>query len=99
MIADGSSSYLVASGRRCRREQSGEQGGTWERLKKMTIKHVSQVTDLIFVRAYHNLPGISQGEWIDYYGPASIGRLRQDVKSYVQHQLQLFTMSADYGEY
>jgi hypothetical protein len=68
-------------------------------LKKTTIKHGPKATDLVFVRAYHNLPGISQGEWVNYYNPASIDRLRQDLKSYIQHQLKLFTISADYGEY
>ena len=63
------------------------------------VEHVPNVTHLVFVHAYHNLPGISQGEWIDYYDPAGINQLRQGLKSYIEHQLDLFMQSADYGEY
>jgi hypothetical protein len=59
----------------------------------------TDATPLLFVYAHHNLPGISDVEWIEYYGPRDQGRFFQDIKIYLQDQLDLFTMSADYGEY
>lgn len=56
-------------------------------------------TALIFVQAYHNLPGISEGEWVDCYSSASINRLREDLKRYVEQHLALFSESCDYEEY
>ena len=59
----------------------------------------STATELIFVRAYHRLPGISEGEWIRYYRPSTFGEFRRELKDYIQHQIGLFTVSAEYGEY
>lgn len=63
------------------------------------IEHAPKVTHLVFVHAYHNLPGISQGEWVAYYDLVGIDRLRQDLRRYIQSQLDLFSESFDYGEY
>ena len=60
---------------------------------------VTTATPLIFVYAFHNLPGISDGEWVNYYKPEDEARLRADIRHYVQIQLDLFRMSAEYGEY
>ena len=48
---------------------------------------------------YHKLPGISEGEWLEYYRPTALGRLRRDLKNYVNQQLNLFSTSGDYGEF
>jgi hypothetical protein len=63
------------------------------------VEQAAKAGHLIFVHAYHNLPGFSQGEWINYYDLAAINRLRQDLKTYIEHQLDLFVKSTDYGEY
>jgi hypothetical protein len=59
----------------------------------------STATDVMFVCAYHNLPGISDGEWVEYYTPEGFQRLREDLKSYIEHQLDLFSESYDYADY
>lgn len=67
----------------------------------MTAKPVpppNSASDLVFVRAYHNLPGISEGEWVDYYSSASLNRLREDLARYVEHHLDLFSKSYDYED-
>jgi hypothetical protein len=64
-----------------------------------TAAPTTKATPLLFVYAYHNLPGISDGEWIEYFGPKDGARLLWDIRSYLQDQLDLFRMSADYGEY
>jgi hypothetical protein len=55
--------------------------------------------DFVFASAYHNLPGISDGEWVGYYAPAEFERLGRDLKSYIEHQLDLFAENSDYAEY
>jgi hypothetical protein len=55
-------------------------------------------TPLLFVYAYHNLPGISDGEWLAYYNPRSLKRLRGDLRGYVQHQLNLFSKCFDFED-
>ena len=57
----------------------------------------SGLTPLLFVRAYHNLPAISEGDWVDYYHPQAISRLRWDLKEYVEHQLDLFSPDASFA--
>jgi hypothetical protein len=59
----------------------------------------SATSELIFVDAYHNLPGISDGEWVQYYLPGSLQRLRTDLRLYIQHHLDLFSESYDYEDY
>jgi len=54
---------------------------------------------LLFVTAYHNLPGISEGEWIAYFATEETNRLRQELASYINHQLDLFSVNSDYAEY
>ena len=56
-------------------------------------------TEVLFVYAYHNLPGISDGSWVEYYAPARLEELRQALKSHIEHQLDLFSESYDYEEY
>jgi len=64
-----------------------------------TEKPSSTANDVIFVYAYHNLPGISDGEWVEYYKPERFQRLREDLKSHIEHQLDLFPESYDYEGY
>jgi hypothetical protein len=56
-------------------------------------------TELVFVWAFHNLPGISEAEWVDYYAPHETRRLGGDLKSYIEHQLNLFSENSNYAEY
>src|ERR1022692_3101387 len=51
----------------------------------------SIATELIFVNAYHNLPDISEAEWIDYYAPPEFNGLRDDLKTHIEWQLDLFS--------
>ena len=52
----------------------------------------------LFVRGYHNLPGISEGEELDYYCHGDLSRLQSDLASYLKHQLDLFSHS-EFEEY
>lgn len=61
--------------------------------------HSNKAADYVFVHAYHDLPGISEGEWVEYYHLASLERLRDDLTRYLEHQLDLFSRSCDYEEY
>jgi len=56
-------------------------------------------TELMFVYAHHKLPGVSDGEWVEYYRPSGTNRLRQDLTSYLSRLLELFSTSYEYGEY
>ena len=56
-------------------------------------------TELIFVSAYHNLPGVSEGERVDYYAPHELQRLGSDLTSYIRNQLDLFSENSSYAEY
>jgi hypothetical protein len=58
----------------------------------------SIATELIFVYAYHNLPGISEAAWIDYYAPPEFNGLCDDLKTHIEWQLDLFSESYDYSE-
>ncbi len=60
---------------------------------------MSAATELVFVSGYHNLPGISEGYWIEYYTPATFDRFRFDFKRYIEQQLEMFSESYDYEEY
>jgi hypothetical protein len=51
----------------------------------------SIATELIFVYAYHNLPDISEAEWIDYYASPEFNGLRDDLKTHIEWQLDLFS--------
>jgi len=56
-------------------------------------------TQILFVTGYHNLPGVSQAEWIGYYAPREMERLRNELTSYIDHQLNLFSECSEYDEY
>jgi hypothetical protein len=60
---------------------------------------MSGTTDLVFVSAYHKLPGVSEAEWIGYYTPSEMERLRNELTSYIDHQLGLFSECSEYDEY
>jgi hypothetical protein len=60
---------------------------------------MSGTTDLVFISAYHKLSGVSEAEWIGYYAPGEMDRLRTELTSYVDHQLDLFSVNSDYEEY
>ncbi len=47
----------------------------------------------IFVEAYYNLPGIWESEWLEYYPATNLERLRSELKSHIEHQLDLFSES------
>jgi hypothetical protein len=47
----------------------------------------------IFVEAYYNLPGIWESEWVEYYPATNLDRLRSELKSHIEHQLDLFSES------
>jgi hypothetical protein len=52
---------------------------------------MSGATELIFVSACHNLPGVSEAESIGYYAPGEMERLRGELTLYIDHQLNLFS--------
>lgn len=54
---------------------------------------------LIFARTYYNLPGVWESESVEYYPTTDIDRLRNDLKSHIEHQIDLFSESADYEAY
>lgn len=58
-----------------------------------------QPTQVLFLRVYHNLPGITDGEEIDYYTPGEYGRLQEDLVTHIKRQFDLFSESHDYGDY
>jgi hypothetical protein len=47
----------------------------------------------VFVHAYYNLPGVWESEWVDYYPATNLDRLRTELKSHIEHQLDLFSES------
>ena len=47
-------------------------------------------TELIFA-GYHNLPGVSESEWIGDYAPGQMERLSNELTDYIDHQLDLFS--------
>jgi hypothetical protein len=51
------------------------------------------------VYGYHKLPGVSEGEWVEYYRPTALRRLRQDLTKHASLQLRLFSTSYEYAEY
>ncbi len=57
------------------------------------------ITNLIFVYAYHNLPGISEREWVEYYPCNALRSICEAVTAEVSEQLDLFANSADYAGY
>jgi hypothetical protein len=57
------------------------------------------LTDTLFLTIFHNLPGISTGEEIDYYTACDRERLQGDIVSSTEHYLALFSESYDYGDY
>jgi hypothetical protein len=54
---------------------------------------------LVFVHCAYDLPGVYCAAWIDYYYTADLSRLRHDLIAHVDSQLELFSESADYGDY
>lgn len=56
-------------------------------------------TQILFITGYHNLPGLSEGEWIGYYAPSELDRLRNELTSYINLQLDLFSEHSEYAEY
>jgi hypothetical protein len=56
-------------------------------------------TQLLFVTRYHNLPGLSEGQWIGYYAPSQMDRLRNELTNYINLQLDLFSEHSEYAEY
>ena len=64
-----------------------------ERAKDLTL------TDMLFLTIFHNLPGISTGEEIDYYTACDRERLQRDLVSSTEHYLALFSESYDYEDY
>jgi hypothetical protein len=56
-------------------------------------------TELLFVHAYHNLPGVSETDWIEYYAPSEFQRLRDDLKAHIELQLELFAEYLSEAEY
>ena len=64
-----------------------------ERAEDLTL------TDTLFLAIFHNLPGISTGEEIDYYTACDRERLQRDLVSRTEHFLALFSESYDYEDY
>lgn len=68
----------------------------------MEIEAENQSGDLgtlIFAQTYYNLPGVWESEWVGYYPATNIDRLRNELKSHIEHQLDLFSESADYEDH
>jgi hypothetical protein len=60
---------------------------------------IGKPTEVIFMYAYHNLPGISEAEWVEYYTLANLHGLQQDLAAYIKQQVDLFSESYDYEDY
>src|SRR5437899_7908533 len=52
----------------------------------------------LFIHGYHNLPGITEGERLDFYCHGDLSRLQSDLESYLKYQLDLFSES-EFEEY
>ena len=50
---------------------------------------------LVFVHCAYDLPGVYRAAWIDYYYTADLSRLRDDLLSHIDSQLDLFSESPD----
>ena len=62
-----------------------------------SVSHAA--TDLVFVQAYYNLPGIAEEEWLEYHPLASLQRLGEKLRTHVVQQLDLFSESYEYADY
>ena len=60
---------------------------------------ITTASDILFLTVFHNLPGVSDGEQIDYYAPSDSESLRRDLASAVERHFTLFSESFEYEDH
>lgn len=64
-----------------------------------TNQQQQQPSEIVFLYASRRLPGITEGEEFDYYGPNESNRLRYEVTELVERSLEQFSENSHLAEY
>jgi hypothetical protein len=60
---------------------------------------ITAASDILFLTVFHNLPGVSDGEQVDYYTSSDSESLRRDLASAADRHFTLFSENSEYEDY